>query len=223
MKRFGVILLCFMVVVLTVTTLALADTPIKLVINGQQIDSNPSPIMYQNRVFVPIRLVSQALGYNVTWQDSDQTVILDNRKPALKIYGSYDLEQKVNKALALLKNQSPETYTVIQNNIAEIRFAEEKNGDKAAWLTGNVINMCSDFGYTPVNQETPLIASIITKETYRYLYSKEPLAALTNDDAEVMADIVAYRVVQKLGASDELLFTLKQNAKNSLDRTYIAN
>lgn len=43
---------------------------ISVLVNGQPVSSDQEPFVYEGRTFVPIRFISQALGKNVTW---DQT------------------------------------------------------------------------------------------------------------------------------------------------------
>ncbi|WFA22623.1 hypothetical protein ERY13_17990 [Paenibacillus mucilaginosus] len=46
-----------------------------MVDNGRLIDtSNDSPILYNEKTYVPLRLVSEALGYEVTWDGTVQAI-----------------------------------------------------------------------------------------------------------------------------------------------------
>lgn len=47
----------------------------KLVKNGMLIDtSNDTPILYNEKTYVPLRLVSEALGYEVTWDGDNEAI-----------------------------------------------------------------------------------------------------------------------------------------------------
>ncbi|TZE82429.1 stalk domain-containing protein [Calorimonas adulescens] len=49
---------------------------IKIVANGKTLTSDTQPLMYNNSVYVPIRLVSEALGQKVTWDQNSYSVII---------------------------------------------------------------------------------------------------------------------------------------------------
>lgn len=58
---------------------------IKLMVNGVNVPATGEnePFIYGGRTFVPLRLVSEALGYNVNWDSSTYTVIIgDSSGPA---------------------------------------------------------------------------------------------------------------------------------------------
>lgn len=58
---------------------AYAKGSIKIVINGKEIQSDVAPRVANNRVMVPISVISQALGANVTWDQKTQTVKIDGK------------------------------------------------------------------------------------------------------------------------------------------------
>jgi hypothetical protein len=60
---------------------AYAASPISLVINGRTVPSDPAPQIIQDRVFVPVRFVSEALGLTVGWDASTRTVSVS--KPSI--------------------------------------------------------------------------------------------------------------------------------------------
>lgn len=65
---------------LSACVFAYADQPIKLIVNGQEVASDPAPIMHQDRVFIPVRFVAEALGADVTW-DEEQNAVIVTTKP----------------------------------------------------------------------------------------------------------------------------------------------
>lgn len=58
--------------------LAFAKGNIKIVVNDQIITSDAAPQMVNNRVMVPISVISKALGANVKWDQKNQTIIIHN-------------------------------------------------------------------------------------------------------------------------------------------------
>ena len=58
---------------------------IQLMVNGVKVPvaAENEPFIYQGRTYVPLRLVSEALGYNVDWDGATSTVIIgDSTGPA---------------------------------------------------------------------------------------------------------------------------------------------
>lgn len=56
--------------VLCLTASVFANTAIKLYLNGEEIKTDVEPVLVNNRVLVPIRVISEALGMNVTWDNN---------------------------------------------------------------------------------------------------------------------------------------------------------
>lgn len=50
----------------------------KLEIDKKEIESTAKPINYQNRVLVPVRIISENLGFTVNWEQETQKVIITN-------------------------------------------------------------------------------------------------------------------------------------------------
>lgn len=63
-----VVVAIFMVIVLsTFTVMAFAANPVKLSVNGQEINTDVPPQLINGRIMAPIRWVAQALGADVQW------------------------------------------------------------------------------------------------------------------------------------------------------------
>lgn len=62
-----------------VVGLAFSKGNIKIVVNSQQVTSDVAPQMVNNRVMVPISVVSKALGINVDWNQKNQTVTIKDK------------------------------------------------------------------------------------------------------------------------------------------------
>jgi len=61
---------------LATATFALADQPIKLIINGNEIVCDVAPQMINNRTMVPARFVAEALGATVEWDENQNAVVI---------------------------------------------------------------------------------------------------------------------------------------------------
>lgn len=64
-----------------------ADTQIQLHIDGKIINAVPAPIIVNDRMLVPLRIVSEELGAVVTWNEAERSVLIEkgNRSILLRI------------------------------------------------------------------------------------------------------------------------------------------
>lgn len=53
----------------------LAEAPIAVYVNGEQVQFDVDPVMESDRVLVPMRFIFEALGANVSWDESTRTAI----------------------------------------------------------------------------------------------------------------------------------------------------
>lgn len=94
-KKWSVVAVTF-VLLLALTTVAFADKPIELVVNGWVVNTDVAPQLVDGRVMVPVRWVAEALGAKVNWNEATRSVSIN--KPDLA-----SLQSQVNllqKALA---------------------------------------------------------------------------------------------------------------------------
>ena len=61
--------------IMATATFALAGNPIKLIINGQEIQCDVSPQNINGRVLVPARFVAESLGASVAWDGVNNAVV----------------------------------------------------------------------------------------------------------------------------------------------------
>ena len=67
----------FALMLFSVASMTYANTPIKLIFNGQELETDVPPFLADGRVLVPVRVISQALGVDIEW-DSEQNAVLIN-------------------------------------------------------------------------------------------------------------------------------------------------
>lgn len=68
----------------SVSTPSYAAESIQLMVNNHIISNNSQaiqPINYNNRVYVPLRMVAESLGKNVDWDASSRSVLIDSQSP----------------------------------------------------------------------------------------------------------------------------------------------
>ena len=112
-----------------VPTVAQAETPIRLVVDGVQIQTDVAPVLEGNRVLVPIRAVTEALGFEVTWNGSTRTATL--------IRGDTIIVLTADKAEALVNGQvvTLDVPPTIRSDrmMVPVRFVAEGVGLEVAW------------------------------------------------------------------------------------------
>ena len=70
---------------MTMLISAKSDT-ITVKVNGKMVSFPDQPPVVQNeRTLVPVRFVAEALGYDVTWNQADNSVVIDDGKIVLYI------------------------------------------------------------------------------------------------------------------------------------------
>ena len=74
MKKFLAVVLSVMMV-LSVVTPVMADGDISVLLNGEKLSFDVPPTEINGRVLVPVRVIFEALGATVDWDDATQTVL----------------------------------------------------------------------------------------------------------------------------------------------------
>ena len=77
MKWLAVISLVVLVSILATT--ALADNPIKLFVNGQEIKPEVPPQIINDRTMVPVRWIAEAMGADVEWNKNSKSVLINSK------------------------------------------------------------------------------------------------------------------------------------------------
>ena len=47
------------------------------VVNGREVEMDVAPLILENRTFVPVRFVSEVLGFQVNWNEKDREVTIE--------------------------------------------------------------------------------------------------------------------------------------------------
>ncbi|MBO8164033.1 MAG: N-acetylmuramoyl-L-alanine amidase [Brevibacillus sp.] len=126
------ILLCA-VLMLPVMTAAAAgageSAPIHLVIEGKQVQADVPPLIQNGRTMVPIRVIAEGLGADVSWNQSSQTAVITQ--------GERRLELKLNSPTALVngKQMKLDAPPLLKNDrmLLPLRFVGEALGLTVGW------------------------------------------------------------------------------------------
>lgn len=74
MKKKWLVFTGVAILAVALTTVAFADNPIKLFVNGQEIKPDVPPQLINGRTMVPIRWFAEALGADVQWDEQNNAV-----------------------------------------------------------------------------------------------------------------------------------------------------
>lgn len=130
MKRSIIALLSLLLVLsINLPTSNAASKTIKLYLDGQKLSSSVAPRLINQTTMVPVRVIAEGLGANVTWDKKSQIATLsnDNTTIVLPINGSYAILNGTTKSL--------EQSTIVIDGVTllPIRFVAENFGLIVKW------------------------------------------------------------------------------------------
>lgn len=140
MKRFKNLMIATMIFLLAISVNTFAYEEIFLVVDGKKIEADAPAFIENDRTLVPIRFVSEALGYNVFWDNGERkvTIVKENAKDN----ESKKMELKIDKDKVFLYDNNDtkkETNLDVPAKIVKdrtfvpIRFVAENFGTKVDW------------------------------------------------------------------------------------------
>ncbi|MFI2858614.1 copper amine oxidase N-terminal domain-containing protein [Paenibacillus sp. JSM ZJ436] len=204
-----------------------AATHINVIVDGMRINPSQPPIMVQNRVMLPMRVIFQLLGAKVTWDQKTQTVtaVRDNSTIILKINAkTATIDGKSTTLDVPAKNLSGTT-------MVPVRFVSEALGEKIGWnsttktvtvTTSN--NSAGEGSLGPVNyitlrdignigdgRDLQVSFSKSANEQhasyYRVFLVKASKASYFNESAAANAPSANYSVIFPTGSDPSLTFS----------------
>lgn len=78
MKKKVFVLISVLTMLMVFVSLVFADAPHKLLVNGQEIESDVPVQIIENRTFAPVRALAEALGATVSWDEEQGLVSVEN-------------------------------------------------------------------------------------------------------------------------------------------------
>lgn len=64
---------------------AFADEPLRLVVDGKDVTATAVPIIQNSRTLVPLRVIAEELGSEVSWDGNDRTVLIVKGNDSIKL------------------------------------------------------------------------------------------------------------------------------------------
>lgn len=121
-----------------VADIAIEDTKV----NFNRLHNNQpvgQPYIENNRTYLPIRVISEDLGYEVDWKQESQTAVIQKGKNKVEITigQSVALVNGVKKPIDVQNGVVQDTKAVIKNSrtYVPVRFISEAMGDKVEYRT----------------------------------------------------------------------------------------
>lgn len=71
-----------LVAIMLFATTVLAEAPVKLIVDGKELQPDVPPQIIEERTMVPLRWVAEALGADVEWDESTRTIFINKKSDA---------------------------------------------------------------------------------------------------------------------------------------------
>ena len=129
MKKFSVLSL-ILAMMLFFSVVAFADVPkLTVLMDGEELHCDVPPMIINDRTMVPMRAIFEALGAEVSWDDSTKTVTAEKSGTSIRLIIGAALAAVGSKAYDL---DSP-AVIVDNRTLVPIRFVSEALGAKVDW------------------------------------------------------------------------------------------
>lgn len=127
MKKIFTTLVLLLLILTSTNVFATRD--IKISLNGQEIKTDVKPFLENDRTLVPIRFISESLGYNVTWSEERQEVEIKNNEKTINLtINSKNAYINNNKKVLDVAPKIKESRTFVP-----VRFVAENLGVLVDW------------------------------------------------------------------------------------------
>lgn len=147
LKKYLAVITIFCAVLSGFACGALADTEVKIYVNGERLALDTEPRIYGGRTLVPLRAVFSALGASVEWNDGDRTV-------RAKKDGSEIVLAPNEKSFSVNGAEQPlDTPAIIENGrtLIPLRAVAQAFGCSVIWNGGERIASVSTGGRVSVH------------------------------------------------------------------------
>lgn len=138
-------LITLVITMLLLSTIALADSNISVQIQNTPVNFNRlhngqpvgQPYIENNRTYIPVRVVSEDLGYNVEWEQKSQKAIITKGKTTVEITigQTTALVNGVKKNIDNQGGGNTKAKMVGGRTYVPVRFISEAMGDKVEYRT----------------------------------------------------------------------------------------
>ncbi|WP_245528005.1 copper amine oxidase N-terminal domain-containing protein [Ammonifex degensii] len=109
LRNFRKVTVAVLVVALLILTAAWAAVAVqapRVVVDGRLISCDPPPFISAGRVFVPVRILAQAMGYKVEWDADNRVVVLERNVDGVDLTSGLPPMEGLEDALGVDKPAS---------------------------------------------------------------------------------------------------------------------
>lgn len=229
MKRITQLSILIITIILISTT-GFASSPIDVIIGEQRVDFNVlhngtpmgNPYIENGRTYIPIRVISENLGYNVDWVQKTQTAIIkkSNNTVEIRIGDNKALVNGVAKNIDLDSNIK----VTVKNNrtYVPVRFVAEAMGEQVDYRqpgTSSVVNQTVYVNSTDLPVEKELVSSV--PDGINEPIVKERIVEIKNMWVKLKPTFneVKYNILPNTNSPYELGELSKETLNNALNTT----
>ncbi|MDO5712951.1 MAG: copper amine oxidase N-terminal domain-containing protein [Tissierellia bacterium] len=128
-------ILLFLIVFSLVSGVAFAHPKVTITLNDNEVKTDVPPVIKNDRVFVPVRFISEALGYQVTWDEVARQVKIT--KPGTETLLTVDKKEALVKGKNTTLDVAP--FIAKDRTMVPLRFIAESMDVKVDWDPKNYV------------------------------------------------------------------------------------
>jgi len=132
MKKIISVLMC-LTAFLSFAVTGNAESDVKILLDGNEVQSDVAPFIQNDRTMVPARAIFEAMGAQVTWDAENKTVLMVRQKDSE--FTSVVLQIGLEYAFVNSENVSLDAPAVIVNDrtFVPLRFITEAFNESITW------------------------------------------------------------------------------------------
>ncbi len=146
----------------TGTSPAIAATPIVIQLDGQTLKTDVAPQIKNDRAFVPLRTIFEALGYQVSWNDAEKTVTARRDDQTLLLTIGSDVLTKKSDSSTRFYALDAAPYIWQERTLVPLRAIAESSGASVNWDSATRMVTISTQAAA---ESQDLLASVVTITT----------------------------------------------------------
>ncbi|AFS77936.1 copper amine oxidase-like protein [Gottschalkia acidurici 9a] len=141
MSRVISIFIITILLMVSVPSYAIEESNIITIIDGELVEGGNESILKDSRLIVPLRIISEKLGYDVHWDSETATVKIENAENILQI--GIGKKEAIFNGKILTIDVKP----FIKNNITYVplRFISEVFNREVSWDNNNRVAIVGDY------------------------------------------------------------------------------
>ena len=123
------IILYTLIVLMLVSPVAMAHPKVTITLDGKVLQTDVAPVIRKDRTFVPIRFISEALGYQVSWNSDKRQALIE--KDGKNITLTIDKKDALVKGEKKVLDVPP--FIEKERTMVPLRFIAENMDVKVGW------------------------------------------------------------------------------------------